>query len=217
MDDKVFARGVCLKKIFWVFLFGCIFGCVFEMVLTFFQRGVWVSRQGVIYGPFNPVYGLGAVIFTIFLTKYKNPLKIFLGGMLLGGGFEYICSLLQQMIFGTTSWNYSKQFLNIGGRTSFWIMVGWGILGLIYVKLVYPVLSKLIEKIPVRIGNVLTIILALFMIVDCGISASACLRQSERDSGIKAENKFDVFLDKHYPDNRLEKVFENARNVAKQN
>ena len=208
---EVFAKDLCFKKIFWLFLIGCVFGCVFEMINHFVHYGDWVSRKGLIYGPLNPVYGLGLICFVVFLSKIEKPYLIFIGGMLLGGGCEYVCSLFQEKVFGTTSWDYSHQLFNIGGRTSLKYMLIWGVLALLVVKIIYPFLSNLIEKIPVKTGNILTIILVIFMVCDITISIIACLRQAERDNGERPSNKVEVFLDKHYPDKKLDMIFENAK------
>ena len=209
--EEAFARGICFKKIFWLFMIGCVFGCVFEMVNHFIYYGDWVSRRGLIYGPLNPVYGLGLVFFVIFLSKIKNPALIFLGGMLLGGGCEYLCSLVQEKVFGTLSWDYSHQLFNIGGRTSLKYMIVWGVLALLVMRIVYPFLSNLIEKMPVKTGNILTAILIVFMVANIIISVTACLRQSERAKGMEPSNKVEVFLDKHYSDKRLNTIFQNAK------
>ena len=208
---EVFAKDICFQKALWVFLIGSIFGVVMETIVSYFQYGDFESRKGLIYGPLNPVYGFGAVIFMIFLVKYKNPLKVFFGGMLLGGGFEYLCSIIQEKVFGTTSWDYSGHAFNIGGRTSLFIMICWGLIALLFVFIIYPPISKQIEKIPIRIGKILSILLIIFLLVDCAISITACLRQSERSKGIEPSNKIEVFLDKHYPDKRLNAIFENAK------
>ncbi len=208
-QKEVFAKGICFEKIFWIFIIGCVLGCLVEVLNHFIHYGNFVSRSGLIYGPLNPVYGFGVVIFVLFLSKIKNPILIFIGGMLLGGGFEYVCSFVQEKVFGSISWDYSHQLFNIGGRTSLKYMLIWGVLALIFMKFIYPILSNLIEKIPVKIGRILTVILVVFVIFDAVISIIACLRQSERALGEKASNKFEVFLDKHYPDERLNKIFEN--------
>ena len=208
-QKEVFAKGICFEKIFWIFIIGCVFGCLVEVLNHFIHYGNFVSRSGLIYGPLNPVYGFGLVIFVLFLSKIKNPILIFIGGMLLGGGFEYVCSFVQENVFGSISWDYSHQLFNIGGRTSLKYMLIWGVLALIFMKFIYPILSNLIEKIPVKIGRILTVILVVFVIFDAVISIIACLRQSERAMGEEASNRVEVFLDKHYPDERLNKIFEN--------
>ena len=210
-QKEVFAKGVCFKKALWIFLVGSIFGVIMETIISYFQYGAFESRRGLIYGTLYPVYGFGAVIFMIFLVKYKNPLKVFFGGMLLGGGFEYFCSLIQEVIFGTTSWDYSAYAFNIDGRTSLSIMICWGLIALLFVFVIYPPISKLIEKLPIRIGNILSILLIIFLLLDCAISITACLRQTERSKGIEPSNKVEMFLDKHFPDERLNAIFENAK------
>ena len=214
MEQKeVFARGICFKKIFLLFMIGCLIGCFMEMINHFLHYGNVVSRSGLIYGPLNPVYGFGIILFVLCLSKVEKPVHIFILGMFLGGGFEYLCSLFQEKVFGTVSWNYSHQMFNIGGRTSLKYMIIWGFMALLVMKVIYPFLSNLIERVPVNFGNVLTMFLTLFMIFNVCISVMACLRQSERSLGLKASNGMEVFLDKHYPDERLNEIFEN--NVRK--
>lgn len=213
-EKEIFAEGICFKKIFWIFIFGCIFGCVMEMFLHFIQHnGELVSRKGLIYGPFNPVYGIGAVIFTIFLCKRKNIFAIFFLAAILGGAFEFLCSYLQEKIFGTISWDYSDEPLNIEGRTSALYMFYWGCLGVVYAKLVYPFLSKLIEKVPVKVGNIATRVMVIFMIIDCIISFAASYRQEERKDGIKPQNEVEKIIDKEYPDSRMDEIYENEKDA----
>lgn len=47
-----------LAVIFWIFIIGSILGYIYEMIVVLFQKGYFESRQGLIYGPFTPVYGV---------------------------------------------------------------------------------------------------------------------------------------------------------------
>ena len=49
------------------------------MIVVLFQKGYFESRQGLIYGPFTPVYGIGAIIYYLILNNIKkdNKIKIF--------------------------------------------------------------------------------------------------------------------------------------------
>lgn len=99
-----------LGKVFLVFIIGSILGYIFEMIVVLFQKGHFESRQGVIYGPFTPVYGIGIIMYYIFFKKVeirKLP-QVFLVSMILGGATEYICSFIQEQWFGTISWDYSN-------------------------------------------------------------------------------------------------------------
>ena len=77
-----------------------------------------MSRSSVIYGPFSIVWGLGCAFLTLLLYRYRNKSDstIFLAGTLLGGAYEYICSVFTEMVFGTIFWDYSGFAFNLGGR-----------------------------------------------------------------------------------------------------
>ena len=50
------------SKIFIIFMIGSIIGYIVEMIVAFVQNGHFESRQGLIYGPFTPAYGIGIII-----------------------------------------------------------------------------------------------------------------------------------------------------------
>ena len=135
--------------VFWLFIIGSILGYIFEMIVVLFQKGYFESRQGLIYGPFTPVYGIGAIIYYLILNNIKkdNKIKIFFITAILGGITEYICSLVQEKVFGTISWDYSYLIFDINGRTSLLHCSYWGIAGIIYVIYIDPFLEKLKFKI----------------------------------------------------------------------
>jgi len=201
-----------LYKIFWVFIIASAVGYVVEMIISLTQFGHFESRQGLLYGPFNQVYGFGAVLMVLFLHKasLNHIFWSFIASALIGGGFEALSSLLQQMAFGAVSWNYSAQPLSIlGGRTSLILMFYWGILGIVFMKGIYPYLMRLVECIPTRPGHALTILFAIFFAFNIIISVAAVHRWSERIDGISPENTIDVFLDDHYPNHLMETVYPN--------
>ncbi len=214
-DARPFAYGLCYSKLFWIFMIGCFIGVVLETVLCLVNNHVLQNRSGVIYGPFNPIYGAGAVLMSVLLYPIAqcSNLILFIGSALIGGGFEYLCSYLEETIFGTVSWDYSYMPLNINGRTNVLYMLFWGVLGVIWMKQVYPLLAGLIEKFPRRWGVVLTWVLTIFMLANMLISALAVQRQALRRAGIPAESSFQQFLDYEYPDSRLSEIFPSMQPV----
>lgn len=206
-----FAEGVCFYKMVWVFALSAALGVFIEMVFCFIFKGRFESRQGMLYGPFNQVYGFGAVIMVVLLhrlAKYKDR-WLFLGSALVGGAFEYLCSLLQETMFGTASWEYSEHQFNIGGRTSLLYMFFWGILGTILIKAIYPRLSALIERIPNRQGVFFTWVMVILLSADMLLSALAVDRWAERASGLTPGNAVELFLDGNYPDEMLKEIYPN--------
>ena len=210
-EKYVFAKGFCLDKIIWVFLVSALLGDIIE---TFYCRavaGVWMSRSSVLYGPFSIVWGLGAVVLTLVLSRFahKADRYIFLVGALLGGVYEYVCSVFTEIVFGTVFWDYSYMPFNIGGRTNLLFMVFWGILSVVWIKMIYPRMSSVIEKIPPLTGKIITWLLVAFMICNSIISAMAMVRYTERQEGIAADNVVEEFLDVTYQDELIEKVWPN--------
>ena len=213
----VFAKGYSFKKLFFIFVIGSIIGVLYEEILNtvkiYLATGdiVWELRRGVIYGPFNPLYGLGAVLVVYLLVRpnYSN-IKTFIYGGLLGGTLEYSISLLQEIFTHTTSWDYSNHFLNIGGRTTIPFLIAWGIFTLIFAKIIYPYLSKWIEKIPINIGNIIFYILLIFLIIDMFISWTALFRGAMRKSDIEPITPIGRLYDRIYPDSVLSKHFPNT-------
>jgi uncharacterized membrane protein len=205
------------SKLFWIFFIGCFLGVVFETLYCLLMRRHFESRVGVIYGPFNPVYGFGAVLLTICLKwlSAKRDLWIFLGSSFIGGAFEYFCSWCQELAFGTVSWEYSHTQYNFHGRTNVMYAFFWGLLGLLWVKELYPRLSSLIDHIPKKANAILTIALSIFMFLNMLISLMAVERQSQRRLGVTATNALSQFLDRQYPDEFLEGIYPNMMVVEK--
>lgn len=204
-----------LTILFWIFIIGSIAGFIFEITVVFFQKGHFELRQGLIYGPFIPVYGIGAMLYYVVLNKIKlkNKIQIFLITMLLGGLTEYLCSFMQEKLFGTISWDYSYLPFNINGRTSLLHCIYWGIGGILYITYIEPLIEKMKEKMNKNSINIITTILAIFMILDITISWMAAERQIERKSNIEPENTIDLFLDKYYPDKYIDRIFNNKKYV----
>ena len=69
MEEKVFAKGYCFTKLFIFFVLGCLIGTYYEEVLWFIKYGEITTRQGLIYGPFSPIYGVGVLAFVLLLGK----------------------------------------------------------------------------------------------------------------------------------------------------
>lgn len=201
MEKKTFAYGYCFKKIFIFFLIGCLLGTYYEEVLWFIRHGEYSSRQGLLYGDFSPIYGVGVMIFVIFLGKKNDSrsiLKTFIFAAIIGGVTEFMTSLIAEQVFGVQFWDYSHKFLNVMGRTTIPFMVGWGIGGTVLMKLVYPFISRLIEKIPYNIGNVIFNIIFIVIMADIVLTYSALGRMALRNNKVKPYTIIGEVYDKYY-------------------
>ncbi len=214
-DKTVFAQGCGFYKMAWLFFLGALLGDLVETVFCRITMGYWMSRSSLVYGPFSIVWGFACALLTAFLYRYRHRSDrfIFIYGTVVGGAYEYICSVLSEMIFGTIFWDYSGIPFNLGGRINLLYCFFWGIAAVLWLKGVYPFLSKWIEKIPKKIGPAVTWLMAVLMVINMGISALAMGRYSERQSGVEAKTELAIVLDEHFPDERMEKVYPKAKFV----
>ncbi len=210
-EGRVFAQGLCIHKLFWVFLICALLGDWIETVYVWATAGILMSRSSLLYGTFSVVWGLGGVLFTIVLSplRERSDRFVFFGGFLLGGAYEYLCSVFTEIVFGTVFWDYSDMPFNIQGRTNLLFMFFWGVMALVWVKAVDPVFNRGIEKIPPVLGTVLTWILAVLMALDIGVTGLAMGRYVARSAGMESGNAVEDFLDNQYPDELIEWVWPN--------
>ena len=199
-----------ISKLLWVFILGCIAGYVLEVAFNFFRTHTYQTRQGLIYGPFAPVYGIGMLAFYIVLPKLNKTIDIFIISSFLGGITEYLCSFFQERWFGTISWDYSNSFMNLNGRVCLIFCIVWGILGIVFIKWVYPFIETAFDKITFKtFAQVATVLATTFMIFNISISSMAAQRQYARRNKVVPQNNIDIFLDTHYPDEFMNRVYAN--------
>ena len=61
-----------IHQIIWYFIIFSVLGLVIETSYCFVTTGVLESRKGLLYGPFCPIYGVGATVLIILLYKIKS-------------------------------------------------------------------------------------------------------------------------------------------------
>lgn len=124
-----FARGLNAYKLLLLCFIGSFLGVVVELGWCLLTRGHLESRSGLVYGPFNLLYGVGAVVLTVSLYRFRNRGKwlSFIGGTLVGSIVEYVCSWAQEMAFGSRSWDYSTKPFNLNGRILPYVFPALGI------------------------------------------------------------------------------------------
>ncbi len=199
-------------NLFWIFVVCSILGDVMESIfhVIVVDPGHWQDRAGLLFGPFSPIYGCGALLMTLFLNRlYKrNIVLVFLLSAIIGGAFEYFVSVFMQYTFGAVAWDYTGQWLSIGGRTCGIAMCAWGALGVVWLKLLLPLLLKLIDLIPWNWRYTLTTIAAVFMAIDCVMSLQALDCWYERLANDPVNSPIQHFYAEHFDNSWMENRFQ---------
>lgn len=208
-------------NLFWVFFVCSVLGLILEEVwhMVVVDPGVYQDRAGMLFGPFSPIYGFGAVLMTMSLNRFykKNPLIIFLVSALIGGAFEVFVGWFMQTSFGVVSWSYSHIRLFgmpdpiavlTGGRTCTPFACMWGLGGLIWIKVLLPRLLKLINMIPWKRRYSATVILTAVMLIDGVMTLQSLDYWYQRVNGTVRNIPVAQFYDKHFDNEYMENRFQ---------
>lgn len=208
-------------NLFWVFFVCSVLGLILEEVwhMVVVDPGVYQDRAGMLFGPFSPIYGFGAVLMTMALNRFykKNPLIIFLVSALIGGAFEVFVGWFMQTSFGVVSWSYSHIRLFgmpdpiavlTGGRTCTPFACMWGLGGLIWIKVLLPRLLKLINMIPWKRRYSATVILTAVMLIDGVMTLQSLDYWYQRVNGTVRNIPVAQFYDNHFDNEYMENRFQ---------
>ena len=209
-------KAMSFSDLVWLFVVGAFLGDVVETIFCRVTAGVWMSRSSLVWGPFSVVWGLALVLAAVLLrgSERKSESRIFWFGVILGGAYEYVCSAVTELLFGTVFWDYSGFKFNLGGRINLLYCFFWGIAAVAWIRYGYPLVAKGMNKLKTHIRPWMTAALAVFMAVNMGVSALAMARYDARTSGIAPANQLDVFLDEHFDNARMERVYPNAKKTG---
>ena len=210
-------KAMSFSDLVWLFVVGAFLGDVVETIFCRITAGVWMSRSSLVWGPFSVVWGLALVLATVLLrgSERKSESRIFWFGVILGGAYEYVCSAVTELLFGTVFWDYSGFKFNLGGRSNLLFCFFWGIAAVAWIRYGYPLVAKGMNKLKTHIRPWMTAALAVFMAVNMGVSALAMARYDARTSGVEAATPLAVFLDAHFDNARMERIYPNAKKVEK--
>lgn len=197
----------------WLFVLGALIGDIVETIFCRITAGVWMSRSSLVWGPFSIVWGLAIALVTALLYKNKDreDRYLFVTGTVLGGAYEYICSVFTEIVFGKIFWDYSDIPFNLGGRINLLYCFFWGIAAVVWFKVAYPWLNRLVQWVLQRAGRWLTAALVLFMVADVMVSVLALVRYDTREKGIQANKNWEMIMDSHFPDERMARIYPNAK------
>lgn len=207
---------ITINQIIWYLIIFSIFGLIIETVFCYITTGVLESRKGLIWGPFCPVYGVGATILIILLDRYnKKPVQLFIAGSIMGNVIEYSLSYILEAMYGARFWDYSYLNWNLNGRICITYSIFWGILAVILIKMIKPIIDKIINKIPNN--KTINIAITVLILIDSIATVWAVKTYQNRAISNSAPNKKNKIIqyieDTLFSNEKMKKTFPNLRYI----
>lgn len=166
-----------IKRLFLIFMMYAIIGWCYEVFLEVVVYRWGFTNRGVLFGPYCPVYGVGALafIFTIYkLIKEKSLKKklllipvVFLGCMLIATSIELITSYICEALMGSWPWQtYADYKINFQARIALSPSIRFGIGGVAFLYLLQPLFEKITNKLNGKKLDIVFYVVAGIFIID---------------------------------------------------
>ncbi len=156
-----------LIKYILLFFFYSAAGWCLESLYCSIGEKRFVNR-GFLTGPMCPIYGTAALVLVILIYNpfRDNPLAVFVLGIILCDIVEFITSYIMEKLFSARWWDYTYEFMNIGGRICLKHTLYWGVISIIFVKTIHPAVDNLYSKIDGPYLKVILFIVLLVFVLD---------------------------------------------------
>lgn len=155
-----------LQSFFLYFLMYSIVGWSYEVFLEVVVYQWGFSDRGVLFGPWCPVYGVGALAFLLCFKKlmdkrepkwlkFIKPLLIFVGCMAVATAIELATSYALEALTGSWPWQtYSDYAINFQGRIALSPSIRFGLGGLLFLYILQPLFELIVGKLSDKALNI---------------------------------------------------------------
>jgi uncharacterized membrane protein len=214
--------------IFLMFFIYSVIGYLIEVTSVSATNKKLTFSRGYLIGPYLPIFGFGAIIIDLFLTKYKNDsIVLFVMAVFCCCTLEYFTSLLMEKLFKLRWWDYSDKKFNLNGRICLETGVLFGLGGFFIVYVLSPIVRHFLYFLPNKFLIIIGIFIFIIMLIDLILSTftiiklkvdTSMLKSLDATELVKEEIKKDL-LKYRYFHNRLFKAFpaitKNDANITK--
>ena len=178
MEEQKNDKLLKVCEYFLYFMMYAVIGWIYEVFLEVVVYRWGFTNRGVLFGPYCPVYGVGALafIFTVYpLIKNKTGLKkyamipvVFLLCMIIATTIELITSYICEFFMGSWPWQtYADYAINFQARIALSPSIRFGLGGVAFLYLLQPLFEKISEKLGDKKVRIIAIILAIVVGIDC--------------------------------------------------
>lgn len=172
-----------MKIYFWIncFFTFSLLGYILECLVLTFENKQFVYNRGFGHGPFCIIYGFGAVGAALLLEPFSGSMvKLYFGSLLMATAMELVTARVMIRLFGEFWWDYSKKKYNYKGIICLESSLGWGLLGIIFFRILNGRVQGAVSMIPENLGKYVALSLVILYTADFLYSFRNELRDKER-------------------------------------
>ena len=169
-----------LQALFLYFLLYAVIGWIYEVFLEVVVYRWGYSDRGVLFGPYCPVYGVGALAFLLcfgWLRRREGgpwfrwlwrPLALFFGCMAVATAIELVTSYLLELATGSWPWQtYEDYAINFQGRIALSPSIRFGLGGVLFLLVLQPLFERLVGAMKPRLRQGVFWTAAALFLLDC--------------------------------------------------
>lgn len=173
MENKRFDLS---SLVIWFTMYSVI-GWIYEVFLEVVVYRWGFTNRGVLFGPYCPVYGFGALAFILLVyplirnKEFKVRLKwmpvVFLLCMLIATLMELGTSYALEFLTGSWPWQtYADYKINFQARIALSPSIRFGLGGILFLYVLQPLFEKFTGSMSVRTRKTVAVILLIMFAVD---------------------------------------------------
>ena len=167
LDEEV---KYSFPNIILIFTSLSVVGYIWEVLYRLIRKHTLVNR-GFLFGPWIPIYGIGALLVILISKKLrKQPVALTIVTAISCAGLEYLISIILEYAFHLRYWNYKRYFMNLNGRICLESVLGFTIASFLACYFILPFLNKLFNKIKPKLKTIICIIISILFIIDLSYS-----------------------------------------------
>lgn len=158
--------NINILSLIFYFIFYSFVGWLLECVYGTIKRKKNVN-PGFLYGPFCPIYGFGAVLLIVVTSNFlDNLLLLFIFSTVIISILEYLTGFVLETLVHSIWWDYSNQPFNLKGRICLVFSLFWGVLSVIFLKLVHPHIVTIFKYFDNSFGRIIIYAIAFYVCFD---------------------------------------------------
>lgn len=167
MKNLMFNDTISFFYYILLFAIYCFMGWTLEVIYRSIAQRKFVNA-GFLFGPFIPIYGLGAFIIIVMQHFFQDghlAARFIVFGLAITL-MEYLAGFLSEKIFKMKLWDYSEKKFNLHGHVCLHFSIIWALLALVFLIFVHPAVFQRVVLLDEEVAKITGIVFMIYFGID---------------------------------------------------